>query len=169
MDFEDGELKTNKTNPDGSPAETMFIRQIASDIDKLLRNPPPAFSSTQLFEKIEHLVITQVIKEGPESNWRFGDIFRADLEKGSDLYTQLDADFKSICAQLQASVVTSPDGFIHTANGHFIQIRSKDSKPYHPIFSSTYGRPVSNKNHAFYFQKDFVRLLQANRKQYALC
>ena len=41
-------------------------------------------------------------------------------------------------------------------NGNHIQVRSKDSKPYHPIYSTTYRRNVSDKNHAFYFQKQFV-------------
>lgn len=36
LDFEDGELKTNKCNKLGIPAETMFITQTASIIDELL-------------------------------------------------------------------------------------------------------------------------------------
>ena len=28
--------------------------------------------------------------------------------------------------------------------------------PYRPIYSGVYGRNVSNKNHAFYFRKEFV-------------
>lgn len=65
-------------------------------------------------------------------------------------------DYYSICQQLKRHVETSPDGFIHTSNGRHIQVRSKDSQPYHPIYSTVYGRFVSNKNHAFYFQKQFV-------------
>ena len=69
-------------------------------------------------------------------------------------------DYYSICSQLKHHIETSADGFIHTSNGTHIQVRSKDSKPYHPIFSSVYGRAVSNKNHAFYFQKQFVYDIQ---------
>ncbi len=36
LDFEDGELKTNKCDRSGKPLETMFITQIASIIDELL-------------------------------------------------------------------------------------------------------------------------------------
>lgn len=36
LDFEDGELKTNKCSRSGKPLETMFITQIASIIDDLL-------------------------------------------------------------------------------------------------------------------------------------
>lgn len=57
-------------------------------------------------------------------------------------------------------IENSPDGFIHTSNGTHIQVRSKDARDasgsYHPIYSRVYGRYVSNKNHAFYFQKQFV-------------
>lgn len=86
LDFEDGELKTNKCDSRGNPKETVFITQISSVIDEL------------------------------------------------------------ICY----------DGFVHTSNGKHIQVRSKDSMPYHPIYSNIYGREVSDKNHAFYFQKQFV-------------
>jgi DNA mismatch repair protein MutH len=61
---------------------------------------------------------------------------------------------------LKQHIETSADGYIHTSNGRHIQVRSKDAKDarghYHPIYSTTYGRNVSNKNHAFYFQKQFV-------------
>ena len=36
LDFEDGELKTNKCSATGKPLETMFITQINSMIDELL-------------------------------------------------------------------------------------------------------------------------------------
>ena len=65
-------------------------------------------------------------------------------------------DYYSICSQLKHHIETSHDGFIHTSNGTHIQVRSKDSMPYHPIYSQIYQRNVSNKNHAFYFQKKFV-------------
>lgn len=70
-------------------------------------------------------------------------------------------DYYSICRQLKKHIETSADEYIHTSNGKHIQVRSKDSKDprtgyYHPIYSQIYGRYVSNKNHAFYFQKQFV-------------
>ena len=66
-------------------------------------------------------------------------------------------DMEKLAMQkLKEHIETSRDGFIHTSNGTHIQVRSKDSKPYHPIYSARYGREVSNKNHAFYFQKQFV-------------
>ncbi len=37
LDFDDGELKTNKCDADGIPRETVFITQISSVIDELLQ------------------------------------------------------------------------------------------------------------------------------------
>ena len=36
LDFEDGELKTNKCDASGNPWETVFITQISSVIDELI-------------------------------------------------------------------------------------------------------------------------------------
>ncbi|MGL5715786.1 MAG: hypothetical protein ACRCX2_22380, partial [Paraclostridium sp.] len=77
--------------------------------------------------------------------------------KFKEIREQLEEDYYSICKQLNEHIKTAPDKFIHTSNGKYIQIRSKDSKPYHAIYSETYGKEVSNKNHAFYFKKDFMK------------
>ena len=72
-----------------------------------------------------------------------------------------EADYYSICDQLKNHIETSSDGFIHTSNGQHIQVRSKDARDasgkYHPIYSEYYRKCVSNKNHAFYFKKKFVK------------
>lgn len=156
IDFEDGELKTNKCDKTGKPKETVFITQIASIIDDLIEQKP--FEETHLFEKISNMLYVSVCKEGEPKNWMFLDAIHIDLSK-PQFATLLDIwrkDYYSICDQLKAHIETSADGYIHTSNGTHIQVRSKDSKPYHPIYSNVYGRNVSNKNHAFYFQKQFV-------------
>ena len=66
------------------------------------------------------------------------------------------ADYESICEQFCEQLEKSPIATLHTASGLHLQVRTKDSIPYTPIFSSVYGREVSNKNRAFYFQKQFV-------------
>lgn len=48
IDFEDGELKSNKCDATGKPLETVFITQISSIIDELLREKP--FEKTHLYE-----------------------------------------------------------------------------------------------------------------------
>lgn len=160
LDFEDGELKTNKCDKLGRQRETVFITQIASVIDELLTEKP--FENTHLYEKIDNILYVPVCKDGSPSEWMFLPSIHIDLRKPefSALRRIWEEDYYSICRQLKKHIETSPDGFIHTSNGTHIQVRSKDSKPYHPIYSAVYGREVSNKNHAFYFQKQFVYDIQ---------
>lgn len=156
LDFEDGELKSNKCDANGKPLETVFITQIASVIDELIEEKP--FEDTHIYEKIHNMLYVPVCKEGDPHNWMFLDSIHIDLNNPSfsSLLKIWEEDYYSICRQLKNHIETSADGFIHTSNGTHIQVRSKDSKPYHPIYSNVYGREVSNKNHAFYFQKVFV-------------
>ncbi len=156
IDFEDGELKSNKCDAAGKPLETVFITQIASVIDELLQKKK--FEETHLYEKINNMLYVPVCKVGNPRTWMFLDAIHIDLadKRFSSLLDIWREDYYSICEQLKNHIETQQDGFIHTSNGRHIQVRSKDSKPYHPIYSNTYGRYVSNKNHAFYFQKQFV-------------
>lgn len=156
IDFEDGELKSNKCDITGKPLETVFITQISSVIDELLQER--LFEDTHLYEKISNMLYVPVCKVGNPRDWMFLDAIHIDLSdrRFSSLMNIWRDDYYSICKQLKYHIENSRDGFIHTSNGFHLQIRSKDSKPYYPIYSSTYERNVSNKNHAFYFQKQFV-------------
>ena len=55
------------------------------------------------------------------------------------------------------SETTESRATLHTVSGKFIQIRTKDSKPYTPIYSNVYGREISDKN----------RILREASKYYA--
>ena len=160
LDFEDGELKTNKCDAHGNPKETVFITQISSVIDELIQQSP--FEETHLYAKISTTLYVPVCKDGDPRTWMFLPSINIDLSKKqfSPLYEIWKDDYYSICRQLKKHIETSPDGFVHTSNGNHIQVRSKDARDsrgyYHPIYSDTYGRYVSDKNHAFYFQKQFV-------------
>lgn len=160
LDFEDGELKSNKCDVTGKPLETVFITQISSVIDEFVAEKP--FEETHLYEKISNMLYVPVCKVGAPHSWMFLDAIHIDLTKPefSYLLNIWKEDYYSICKQLKEHIETSKDGFIHTSNGRHIQVRSKDAKDkngnYHPIYSNIYGRYVSNKNHAFYFQKQFV-------------
>lgn len=161
LDFEDGELKSNKCDVYGNPRETVFITQISGIIDELIRNRP--FKQTHLYQKISNILYVPVCKDGEPQNWMFLPSIHVNLSspRFTELYDIWEDDYYSICEQLRNHIETSGDGFIHTSNGKHIQVRSKDSKPYHPIYSDYYGRNVSNKNHAFYFQKKFVYDIQS--------
>lgn len=156
-DFEDGELKTNKADPHGLPRETMFITQISQQIDNYVTSPPLKFRETNIYKKIRNLVFLPVCKDSKnQEDWFFTALRHINLDKNPALFNQLEEDYLLICEQLRMHILSAADGFIHTSNGHFIQVRSKDSKPYSPIYSEHLGRFISNKNHAFYFKKQFM-------------
>lgn len=156
LDFEDGELKTNKCDRYGKPLETMFITQTSSIIDDLLSYKN--FYKSKLYTKLQHLLYVPISKDGPQSEWMFLPCIEVDLSHPmySDLAEQLEEDYYSICDQFNDMLRISSTSMLHTANGKFIQIRTKDSKPYHPIYSDKYQRNVSDKNRAFYFKKEFM-------------
>lgn len=157
-DFEDGELKTNQCYSNGKPHQTIFITQISSMFDDLVTKVP--FEKTSLYQKIDNILYVPVAKVGIESpeDWFFFPSIHVDLNMSdfAQLRVQLEEDYYTICRILQEQIENGIDGNIHTANGKYIQVRSKDSKPYHPIYSNIYGRYVSNKNHAFYFKREFI-------------
>lgn len=159
LDFIDGELKTNKCDRYGNPLETMFITQISESIDDLLQER--AFEHSRIYTKISNLLYVPISKDGSPEQWFFLPYTHIHLNSPQHraLKDALERDYYSICRQLKYHIETSSDGYIHTSNGEFLQIRSKDSKPYHPIYSNTYNCYVSNKNHAFYFKKEFMRYI----------
>ncbi|MFX1353983.1 MAG: DNA mismatch repair protein MutH [Promethearchaeota archaeon] len=156
-DFEDGELKTNKARADGYPRETMFISQISSRVDDLFGRRP--FRQSWLYRKIRRIVYIPVVKQGPPEQWYFLCYYDVRIEPGGALYGRIESDYHAICEQMIAHIEQG-DGMLHTSSGRFIQIRTKDAKPYNPIYSERYGRYVSNKNFAFYFKKDFMLEVQ---------
>ena len=158
LDFEDGELKTNKCDSCGKPLETMFICQIASMIDDLLESK--RFEETYLFEKIDRILYVPVCKVGNPNEWYFYDAYIVDRNNPeyAEVYAQLEEDYYMICEQLKEHI--NRTGNIHTSNGEMMQIRSKDSIPYHPIYSELVGNYISNKYHAFYFKKEFMKRIK---------
>ena len=116
-------------------------------------------------KKIKNLLYVPICKVDDDPNkWYIQSAYHVQINEGGELFRQLSADFTQIKSKLLADI-NSGDGYIHTSNGVFIQIRSKDSKPYHPIFSAQYNRNISNKNHAFYFKKEFMREVREMARQ----
>lgn len=160
LDFEDGELKTNKCDRMGNSTETIFITQISSFLDDMLSMHP--FEETPLFEKTKSMLYVPVCKEGEPETWKFFPCIFIDIRdpryrRLADIWK---SDYESICRQLKQQIENEPGGEIHTSNGQHLQVRCKDWKDgkgeYHPIYSDIYQRVVAGKNHAFYFQKKFV-------------
>ena len=160
-DFDDGELKTNKTDKDGNSKETIFITQISSIIDELIGEKSKDFFQSNLFKKIKNVALVGICKDDKDfNNWKFTYYYTFSFEKNLNLFNEFNNDYKTICEQLKNYIKTSKDNFIHTSNGKYIQVRSKDSKPYHPIYSKKFEKYISNKNHAFYFKKDLTKFLE---------
>lgn len=159
LDFEDGELKTNKCDTFQKPLETMFITQISQMIDDLLNEQD--FYESILYKKLKNLLYVPICKVGSPRDWFFFPSIHVQLDSPeyAALKQQLEIDYYTICRKLNEHIKTT--GNIHTSNGEFIQIRSKDSKPYSPIFSNTYNTYISNKNHAFYFKKEFMKYINS--------
>lgn len=110
LDFEDGELKTNKCDAAGHPRETVFITQISRIIDELLQERP--FESSHLYEKIRNILYVPVCKDGDPKNWMFLPSIHVDLESGrySKLREIWREDYYTICRQLKHHIETSRDG-----------------------------------------------------------
>lgn len=159
LDFEDGELKTNKCDATGKPLETMFITQTSSIIDEILAGKD--FYQSKLYKKLQHMLYVPISKDGPQSEWMYLSPIEVDLSllQYTELKKQLEIDYYSISEQFNHMLQASPSAMLHTANGMFIQVRTKDSKPYHPIYSEMYNREVSDKNRAFYFKKEFMKYI----------
>lgn len=102
-----------------------------------------------------------ISKEGSPADWMYLSPIQVDLSlpKYASLAAQLEADYYNICEQLNEQLSASNRSTLHTANGEFIQIRTKDSKPYHPIYSNIYNREISDKNRAFYFKKEYMKYI----------
>lgn len=158
-DFADGELKTNKAKADGMPIETMFICQISRQLESLISDPPARFEDSYLHKKIRSLVYLPVVKTSPvAADWYFVRVIHIRSEPGTQLFEIFRREYESICASLRRQIDGPGDGHIHTTSGpaNYIQIRTKDSKPYHPIFSTSRNRYISDKNYAWYFMKRFM-------------
>ena len=160
LDFDDGELKSYKSNESGMPKETMAITQIGRGFDALFVEQVP-YSETSLAKKIENMLVIAVCKDpkGDPGEWFIPAMFHIMATQGTYLHERLAMDLDAIRTQVGCQL-SGGDGCLHTANGHYIQIRTKDSKDktgsYHPIRSERLGRLVSNKGFAFYFRKQFM-------------
>ena len=141
LDFEDGELKTNKCNFRGEPKETVFITQISSVIDELIQQRP--FEDTHLYEKISNILYVPVCKDGDLRTWMFLPSINIDLcsPKFAELKNIWRDDYYSICRQLKQHIETSADGFIPPMEGIFrleVRTRSLIIQFIHPYIEGMY-------------------------------
>ena len=162
LDLADGELKTHKSTPAGVPMETVAVTMVSTIIDELFDHRP--FSETRVYKKLNRTIFVPAYRDrsaAPE-DWMFLRPVFVDLDdpKWSGVKAILHDDYDRICRHTQACFNTG-DKMLHgtPAPKRLLQIRTKDSAPYSPIYSNRVGRYVSNKNYAFYLTKTFVDLI----------
>jgi len=160
LDFEDGELKTNKAQPNGLPIEPLFITQISRVFDGLVSSPPVRWEESTLHRKTANLVYLPVVKDAPlVADWYFARVVHIQSGPGTALYEIFRNEYEAVCRGIVEHIERGEDGMLHTTNGpkDYIQVRTKDSGSYHPIYSQKYRREISDKNFAWYFKAHFLR------------
>jgi DNA mismatch repair protein MutH len=162
LDLADGELKTHKSTPAGVPMETVAVTMVSTIIDELFDHRP--FDQTRVYKKLNRTIFVPAYRDrsaNPE-DWMFLRPVFVDLDDPAWFVVKerLHRDYDSICLHTQ-TCFSAGDKMLHgtPAPNRVLQIRTKDSAPYSPIYSARAGRYVSNKNYAFYLTKGFVDLI----------
>ena len=156
LDFIDGELKTNKCKANGEPSETVAVCQISSHFDEMI-DDNFNFNNNYIIDKISNMIYVRVDKSNSNpANWKFLPPQHICIKNKKYIfwYDKIKEDLKEICQYMQQ--ICKNNQMLHTTkgSGHYIQIRTKDTAPYHPIYSNTYNKIVSDKNFAIYITKD---------------
>ena len=161
-------LKTYKALADGSAEQTSSFVTIGHFIDDLAAGV--AIELTPLFRRLVDVVLVPVFHDdGPADEWcvysptEFAvtdPVFRPEA-------TRLDAEYRLVCERLSEDydrLESDPGAIIKegtTSVARFLQIRTKDAKPYHPMLSSRLGIEVSDKTYGFYLTTGFLDHVRA--------
>lgn len=122
-----------------------------------------SFAESRLAQKIFNFLYVGIFrdKDIDPHLWKFFSPIHINFadNKFDLIWQQLESDYNIICAKIKKDIESR--GRISTSNGKYIQIRTKDSAPYHPIYSDIYKKYISDKSYAFYFQRDFIKAIKA--------
>ena len=159
LDFEDGELKSNKFLK-GKPAETLAVTQVGHVLPEI--DAEIAWPNSKVFKKISSFIFLPVHKDNPDPRkWKVGRAVHFSKEIHQKQYFKLAEDYETISSSIKE--VLNKDGELHTINGpnQFLQLRTKDAKDasgnYHPVRYK--GAILSNKNYAFYLRPKFLNAI----------
>jgi DNA mismatch repair protein MutH len=154
-DLDNGEIKTTilKNN---FTKESIPITMLNHLLDEIQADAN--WIDTKVFKKIQNVLIVPCHKNS--RNWRewyFDKPIHISFESHPKLYIKFEEDYKAIAANLRHVINSSLT--IHTTNGpnYFLQIRTKDNKPYRPLEFE--NKILSPKQHAIFFTSRFVREL----------
>ncbi len=156
LDFENGELKSNKFL-NGRPAETLAVTQVGHILEEIAREI--SWPNSKILKKISSFIFLPIHKDNSDPNeWVIGRATHFAQDLYPTQYDLLALDYESIAKQIKEVLASS--GQLHTLNGpnEYLQIRTKDSKDssgnYHPVTFN--GRKLSTKNYAFYLRPAFL-------------
>lgn len=156
LDFEDGELKSNKFLK-GKPSETLAVTQVGHILPEI--DAEVSWPNSKVLKKINSFIFLPIHKDIPEPKaWVIGKAVHFTKKDYPLQYKMLGEDYESISSQIKT--LLRKNGELHTLNGpnSYLQIRTKDSRDgsgnYHPIKYN--GFQLSNKNYAFYIRPGFL-------------
>lgn len=159
LDFEDGELKSNKFLK-GKPSETLAVTQVGHILPEI--EAEISWPESKVLKKISSFIFLPIHKDNPKpEEWLVGRAVHFSKKLYPKQYLRLAEDYDAISHQIRDVLGTS--GELHTINGpnKYLQIRTKDGKDpsgnYHPIKYK--GRLLSNKNYAFYIRPGFLNAI----------
>lgn len=151
-DFDDGELKTFRSDADGFPLESVAVLQFGPRFDEYLACP--RFPSTSLYRRLSRLLMVGVFKDGPPAGWRVQTVFRIDAQPGAEWYARLEASYRTVLRELLDRLRAGE--LISTVTAEHLQIRVHDARPYRPVESARLGRRVASKQLGFYLMRSAV-------------
>ena len=156
LDFENGELKSNKFLA-GAPAETLAVTQIGHILNEI--HAEISWPKSSVLKKITSFIFLPIHKDSPNPDkWIVGRAVHFSEKSYPAQYKKLGSDYEQIGTEIRK--VLAGSGSLHTTNGshEYLQIRTKDSKDksgsYHPVRFQ--GRALSDKNYAFYLRPHFL-------------
>jgi DNA mismatch repair protein MutH len=156
LDFEDGELKSNKFL-NGKPRETLAVTQVGHILSEI--EAGISWEKSKVLKKISSFIFLPIHKDDSDPrNWVIGRATHFSRNQYPESYKKLEVDYVEVSRQINMVLKTA--GQLHTFNGpnEYLQIRTKDAKDkygkYHPVMYN--HRALSNKNYAFYLRPGFL-------------
>ena len=152
LDFEDGDLKTNK-HINGRPSETLWISQMQNNLIQFEKGLD--FYDSWIYRKIRQFIYLPIDKTDEHI---IGKPQIVSEERFPNLYKKLAIDFNHISSEIKNSIDLKRT--LHTTNGpnNYLQIRTKASKNKYGAYTpmTINGHQLKDKYMAFYFKKDFL-------------
>ena len=164
LDLEGGELKTHRAGPDGSPRQTVAVTTHL-EVERMIE-APGFWSNSAVCEKLGRVVLASVLREGDVAGWQMLGLRYLDLGDPAcaDIARRLERDHGDACESMATAYAAGRRfSTCHDtpAPGRLLQVRSKDTKPYHPV---TYReQTLYNSGLGFYLTREAVSLIPAWR------